>query len=177
MAISRGSASLRAQAAHFAPDPSGLRFGRGPPRRWRTGRPPALSAEKHLAPLGVGALGDDGVGHSQDGRPRSVILLELDDPRPGEVAVEVEDVSHLGAAPAVNGLIVVADRADVHALAAEQAKHLELGAIGVLVLVDEHVEELALPAGTHVGVDRERGARPRRRDRRSRRPGTGGAPI
>jgi hypothetical protein len=55
------------------------------------------------------------------------------------VLLELEDVAHVGAAPAVDGLVVVADDADVPVLAAEEADELELGAVGVLVLVDEDV--------------------------------------
>ena len=106
--------------------------------------------EELLAPLRVGALRDDRVRHGEDRRVRAVVLLELDDARALEVLLEVEDVAHVGAAPAVDGLVVVADGADVAPRAAEEPQHLELGAVGVLVLVDEDVQELALPARAHV---------------------------
>jgi hypothetical protein len=57
------------------------------------------------------------------------------------VALEVEDVAHLGAAPAVDALVVVADHADVLRLAGEVHEQVELGRVRVLVLVDHQVPE------------------------------------
>ena len=68
--------------------------------------------------------------------------------RVGKILVEVEDVPDVGAAPAVDRLVVVADDADVAVLAGEQLHELVLRAVGVLVLVDEDV------AGTSAGTSR-----------------------
>ena len=77
----------------------------------------------------------------QDAPRRSVVLLELDDVRSREVPREVEDVVHLGAAPPVDRLIVIADDAQVPVLLREHAQELVLRGIGVLELVDENVAE------------------------------------
>ena len=69
------------------------------------------------APLGpevlgeaLARLGDDGVGGTEDGLGRAVVLLEGDDMRPRlEVPGEVEDVAHLRRPEAVDRLGVVAD--------------------------------------------------------------------
>jgi hypothetical protein len=60
------------------------------------------------------------------------------------VTIEAKDVLHLGAAPAVDGLVVVAHGADVLPLAGEELEELELAAVRVLVLVDEQVPEALL---------------------------------
>ena len=72
--------------------------------------------------------------------------------RVGEVALEVEDVADVGAAPAVDRLVVVADHAEVPVLARELRHEAVLHAVRVLVLVDEHVLPALAVAGEHLGV-------------------------
>ena len=69
----------------------------------------------------------------------AVVLLQPDDLRPREVLREVEDVVHLRAAPAVDGLVIVADHAEVSVDGGELAEQLVLGRIGVLELVHQDV--------------------------------------
>ena len=64
----------------------------------------------------------------------------------GEVLLELEDVADVGAAPGVDALVLVADGADVFRFAGQQLHQLVLGAVGVLVLVDEQVAVAALVA-------------------------------
>ena len=142
--VARTLPLLAKEAADLPSDPRGLDLRRGRDRDADRATPGPLG-EELLAPLGVRALGDDRVRDREDRRNRAIVLLELHDARPLEVLLEVEDVAHVGAAPAVDGLIVVAHGAHVAAIAAEQAQHLELRAVRVLVLVDEHVQRLALP--------------------------------
>ena len=52
-------------------------------------------------------------GGGEDVRGRAVVLLEPDHLRAGKVLLEAQDVADLGAAPAVDRLVVVADAADV----------------------------------------------------------------
>ena len=107
----------------------------------------------------------------------SVIPLELDDLGAGEDLGEAEDVAHLGAAEAVDGLVVVAYDAEIGARArfgagrgrgqsrgpghfrapGEEAQELELGDVGVLVLVDEDDAEALARAPPH-GLVRRAGA-------------------
>ena len=56
---------------------------------------------------------DDGVGRVEDQLRGAVVLLELDDRGVRLVALEVEDVAQVGAAPRVDRLVVVADDAQV----------------------------------------------------------------
>ena len=70
---------------------------------------------------------------------RAVVLLEQDDARAREVALEVEDVADVGGAPRVDRLVGVADDADVAVAGGEQLRQLVLGDVRVLELVDEDV--------------------------------------
>ena len=89
-------------------------------------------------------MGNDLVRRVQDVAGGTVVLLEADGLRVFIVALEVEDVFDGGSAEAVNGLVIVADDADVHVLAGEKARQYILGRVGVLVLVDEDIPELVL---------------------------------
>ena len=85
---------------------------------------------------------DDRVRRCQDRRRRTVVLLERQHGRRRhEGGGEVEDVAHLGGAERVDRLGVVADDGEVAAVRAQAQDDLGLQAIGVLVLVDEHMVE------------------------------------
>src|SRR5262249_51606212 len=58
-------------------------------------------------------VGDQMRGGGQNMRGRAVVALEPDDARAGKVVLEAQDVVHLGAPPAIDGLVVVAHAADV----------------------------------------------------------------
>ena len=103
-----------------------------------------MSVQSFLAAVAV--VGDHRVGGREDRLRRAVVLLELDHLRVREVALEVEDVADVGAAEAVDRLVVVADHHQVAVLAGEQLQQPVLGVVGVLVLVDEDVAEGAAPA-------------------------------
>ena len=85
-------------------------------------------------------------GGGEDVRRRAVVLLEADHLRARKVLLEAQDVADLGAAPAVDRLVVVADAADVAVAAGEQPQPQVLRDVGVLVLVDQDVAEPALVA-------------------------------
>ena len=55
-------------------------------------------------------------------RGRAVVVLEPDDPGAGKVALEAQDVADLGAAPAIDRLVVVADAAEIAVLLRQQAQ-------------------------------------------------------
>src|SRR5258708_14674312 len=61
-------------------------------------------------------------GGGEDVRGRAVVLLEADDLRAREVALEAQDVADLGAAPGIDRLVVVADAAEVAVALREQAQ-------------------------------------------------------
>ena len=70
---------------------------------------------------------------------------------PGKVALEIQNVADVRAAPAVDGLILVAHHGDVAALFGEQPHQLILAAVGVLILVDHQEFVAAVQAFSRVG--------------------------
>src|SRR5262249_43035023 len=71
----------------------------------------------------------------------TIILFELDRPNPRKVLFERENVLNVGAAPAVDRLILVANDADIEMNAREMAHKPVLLAIRVLILIDHDVLE------------------------------------
>ena len=95
---------------------------------------------------------DDVVGRAQDGAGGAVVLLQRDDLEVGVVLRQALEVVQRGAAPAVDGLVVVAHGGEDALGPQQQLEQLVLRGVGVLVLVDQHVAQLALPLLTHVLV-------------------------
>ena len=117
------------------------------------GRLDALLAvgEKRLAEP-VLVVGDEMRGGGEDVPRRAVVALEPHDGRAGKVLLEAQDVLDVGAAPAVDRLVVVADAADVVPPLRDQPQPEILHGVGVLVLVDEHVFEALVVLAQHVGI-------------------------
>ena len=116
--------------------------------------PSPASVHSHL-PMRSVLLRDHGAGGFQDVFGRAVILLQADDHGARKIALEIQNVADVRAAPAVDRLILVAHHGDVVALARQQAHQLVLAAIGVLILV--HHQEFvaaveALPRGRRRGA-------------------------
>ena len=99
-------------------------------------------AQRLAAPLGV--LGDHRVGERENVRRGAVVLFEAYDARTGKGAFEVEDVADIGAAPPVDGLIVVTDDHHVAIATAHELHEAKLRGVRILVLVNEHVLETTL---------------------------------
>ena len=98
-----------------------------------------------------GGKADDGIGRGQDRLGRAVVLLEGDDRRRRREGVgKVEDVADPRGAEGIDRLGVVADHGEAAAVGPEAEQDRGLEAVGVLVLVDQHVVE----AGGEVGGDR-----------------------
>ena len=93
-----------------------------------------------------GVVPDDRPRRVEDPLRRTVVLLELHHGRARVVALEVEDVPHVRSAPAEHALVVVADDRQVLVEAGQVTEEDVLGAIRVLVLVDEDVAVAVLPA-------------------------------
>ncbi len=105
----------------------------------------AFAGGEEVLALALRVLRDDGGGAFEDDLGGAVVLLEADGAGFGKIFFELEDVANVGAAPGVDGLVFIADDADV-AVLAEQLHELVLGAVGVLVLVDEDVLVAAVVA-------------------------------
>ena len=70
--------------------------------------------------LADGVVDNDSSGGGQDAFGRTIVLLQPNDARARVVGLEVENVLHIRAPPLVDGLVAVADTADVAVLAGEQ---------------------------------------------------------
>ena len=97
---------------------------------------------------------DDAERGLHDVAARAVVLLELHDLGAREIPAEAAHDAHVGAAPAVDALVVVADHAEVLRRAGERPHDAVLHLVHVLELVDEHVAEAPphLVAGDALGV-------------------------
>ena len=123
-----------------------------------------VPAALHLDLLAVGAVGaerlaepplivgDEAGSCAEDVGGGAVVTLEPDDLGAWEVGFEAEDVVDLGAAPAIDRLVVVPDAADVPAALGQQTQPQILGDVGVLILVDQHEVEALLILRKHIGV-------------------------
>ena len=107
------------------------RLARGPVDRARERQPPghALRRREQPRPEPAGGAQRDDVGRRPVG--------------PGELARELEDAAHLGAAEGVDRLVRVTHDGEVAAVTGEVVQQLDLRRVGVLVLVDEDVREAA----------------------------------
>ena len=110
-------------------------------------QPAAVVLRPELLVRARDVLRDDRVRGVEDQLRRAVVLLELDDRRVGPVALEVEDVADVRAAPAVDRLVVVADDREVAVLRGERLDPQVLRPVRVLVLVHVEVAPALLVAG------------------------------
>ena len=115
-----------------------------------------LLALVHLRPQGLAEAaligGDEAGGRLQDMRRRPVVLFEADDLGAGEIRFEFQDVVHLGAAPAIDRLVVIAHAANVLVPACQQPQPQILRHVGVLVFVHQDVFEAVLEILQHLRV-------------------------
>ena len=97
--------------------------------------------------LGVGA--DHVISRAQNGAGGAVILLKLDHLEAREIDGQFAQVVQRGAAPTVNGLVVIANRGEPRlsgrVAADQQFKQFILGRIGVLVLINQNMPHQPLP--------------------------------
>ena len=120
---------------------------------------PELLAEAQVRPQPllerVRVVGDQRVRDAQDALGGAVVLLELDHLEVRPVGLERGEVLGPGAAPRVDRLVVVADGRERAEAIDELAHERVLRGVGVLVLVDEQVADLAAPARADLGVGLE----------------------
>ena len=94
---------------------------------------------------------DHGVRRVQDQLRGAVVLLQLDDRHVGVVALEVEDVLDVRAAPAVDRLVVVPHHAQVPVGRGQRPDPQVLRPVRVLVLVHVEVAPAGLVSLQHLG--------------------------
>ena len=93
---------------------------------------------------------DQRVRRLENAHRRAVILFELDQLELRVVARQSTQVLDIGAAPAVDRLVVVADRGECRARPCQQLEQVVLAGVGVLVLVDQQVAQAVLPLVEHL---------------------------
>ena len=91
-------------------------------------------------------------GGRQNMPGRAVVALQPDDGGAGKVVLEAQDVVDLGAAPAVDRLVVITDAADVRRALRQQSEPQVLRNVCVLVFVDEDIAEPPVIFRQHVGM-------------------------
>ena len=102
--------------------------------------------------LAHGVVRDDGVGGVEDRLGGAVVLLQDHHGGVREGVLELQDVADVGAPPAVDGLVAVANDRDLVMEAGEEKHQLVLGPVGVLVFVHQDVAKAALVVVEHVGA-------------------------
>ena len=105
-----------------------------------------------LLPLAAQIVADDAVGRVKDVAGAAVVLFQTDDPGVFILGLEGEDVFDRRPAELVDALVVVAHDADIARAAREERGEQILQVIRVLILVDQHVTEAALPVTAYLLV-------------------------
>ncbi|MNU57365.1 hypothetical protein D3C71_464850 [compost metagenome] len=100
----------------------------------------------------LGILLDHLVGGGQDALYGTVVLFQFDQLDVGIVGGQLGQVLDGGAAPGINGLIVVAHRREHGARPRQQLHQPVLAHVGVLVFVHQQIAHAVLPAGADVLV-------------------------
>src|SRR6266849_1840769 len=93
----------------------------------------------------LGIIGYDGSSGIENLLRGAVVAFEFDDAGGREVARKAHEDGDVGAAPTINGLVFVADDADVLLWTGEEAQEIVLHAVGVLIFIDVDVLEAGLP--------------------------------
>ena len=84
------------------------------------------------------------IGGIQNIRGRTVVLFQLDDLRIRKILFKIEDIADIRAAPAIDGLIVIADHAKVAALRSQQPNKHILRVVRILIFVYMNIAQLTL---------------------------------
>ena len=87
----------------------------------------------------------------KDGRCRAIILIERYHLRIFPFALERKEQVYVRSAPAVNGLLVVANGRDALCALAEKSYQRVLGTVHVLILVNEKMPEAGMICGAPLG--------------------------
>ena len=100
-------------------------------------------------------IADDRVGRVQNVAGGTVVLLQLNDLRPRESTLKVQDIADIGSPELIDGLVIVTHHAEVLVLSGQQLNEAELGRVGVLVLIHHDVFEPLLIILQYIGVGAE----------------------
>ena len=100
--------------------------------------------------IDVRVVGDQDVGALEDPPLGAVVLLQLDQLEAGEIFAQQHQILRLGTAPGVDGLVIIPHHGKTRPLADDLLHQLVLAGVGVLVLIDQQIADLVLPALTHL---------------------------
>ena len=95
---------------------------------------------------------DQTVRSVQHGKGAAVIFLQQDHLRVGEEFFKLQDVRHLGTAPAIDGLVVVADHANVIRRSHQLLQQTHLQGVGILKFINGHTLVLFAKDIAHILV-------------------------
>lgn len=124
-------------------DPPGFLF-RGVSQMADDGRGSGTHGMEFLV-YAVFIVADQRIGRAEDFRGRAVIVGHHDGLCPGKLPVKVEQVSHIGAAPGINGLVGIAYDKQIFVIAAEHLHQLILETVDVLKFIDHDIFQPLLP--------------------------------
>ena len=96
--------------------------------------------------------GDHGAGGGQNMGGRAVILLQPHHNGARKILFKPQDIAHLGPAPAIDRLVIIAHAADVLMRLRQKPQPKVLADVGILVLVHQNIAEPALILFQHIGV-------------------------
>ena len=99
-----------------------------------------LTGEQGFGEFFLG-IGDDGVGQLKNGLGRAVVFFQFDRSRPRILFRKAHDIVEIRAAKTVDRLGIIAHHHDVVVAASEQADNVGLQLVGVLIFVDQQVQE------------------------------------
>jgi hypothetical protein len=114
--------------------------------------------------------GYDCGGGVQNGLAGAIILLDAKDFGAREILGKAQDDAGIGAAPAVDGLVVVADDAQIGMISGEQAQQIVLHVVGILIFVHVEVAKRCCQAARASSKRRRTPAARSRRSSKSRAP-------
>jgi hypothetical protein len=112
---------------------------------------PCVALAPQALAFAIPVVRDHGVGGIENVPGRAVVLLEPDHRGARERFLEVEHVGEIGAPPAVDGLVIIADDEQIAVPRRQRFDQAELRVVGVLVFVHQHVVETLLVAARDVG--------------------------
>src|SRR5262249_13259282 len=98
----------------------------------------------------LAVVGDQGAGSVPDRFGATGIALQCDDTGSGKIALEIQDVADVRAAPFVDRLVRIADNAQVRLIDGQAAGDGVLGLVGVLIFINEDVAKAGIELGSHL---------------------------
>ena len=109
--------------------------------------------------IDVRVVGDQDVGALEDTSLGTVVLLQLDQLEAGEIFAQQHQILRLGTAPGVDGLVIVPYHGKAGSLTDDLLHQFVLAGIGILILINQQVTDLVLPALAHLLITLEQQSR------------------